>query len=123
MAVVPLRRWTTYRKVWQADCSAAAGRSSKPWRPRPVTKDERADDRQIDGVGANAGGESRRIGAEMIVKHTRQPSPNRHAAAAAQEKGRNAPKSLRGRIKLSDRQHIGGDNTGKAQAEGGGDGE
>src|SRR5262249_60567275 len=67
-------------------------------------------------TGAGAGANSR----ETRPQNT---SPTTLAPAAAQEEGRDAPIGLRGRKQLSVRQHIGGDDAGKAQAEGGGNSE
>src|SRR5205823_5046046 len=81
---------------------------------------QRADHRQIDGVGGNAGGKGRRVGAEVVVKRAREPTSNRHAAAAAKEKCRDAPVRLRGRKQLANGQNISRDDAGKAQTEAGG---
>ena len=52
-----------------------SARSSKPRRPLPLPEHQQPDDHQIDGIGADAGGERRRVGAEVIVERAADQPP------------------------------------------------
>src|SRR5262249_24044421 len=111
---------------YRAEAPPRVSLRSTHLRPDPsyagfLPEHQRADYRQIDGVGENPGGKCRRIGAVVIVKRAREPSSDRHAAAAAEKKCRDAPVRLRGRKQLANGQNVGWDDARKAQSERGGD--
>ena len=78
---------------------------------------QRADDHEVHHIDAEAGGEGRRVEAEIVVQHAGDPTAARHAEAAAQQQRRHAPIGFVDREHLARRQHIGGNEAAEAHAE------
>src|SRR5689334_15365101 len=84
-----------------------------------LPREQRAYQEQIEGIGADTGSERRYIRAEIIVERTRKPAAQGHAYSGEQQHRGNTPCGLRCRVELADRQHVGGNDPGKPETEGG----
>jgi len=60
-------------------------------RAKPLTSDQKTHNQKVEKVGADAGGERRRVVSEMIVQQAGDPAAGAHAAAAEQQKHRDSP--------------------------------
>ena len=88
--------------------------------PARLARHQQADDREVEDVGADAGRERRRVGAEKVVEIARQPAAKRHAEGRAHQNGRHAPIGFAGREQVADGQRVGGNEGAEAEAEGAG---
>ena len=100
------------RAAWRATPSIVSGgrkgkaacpgpqtiRAAKRWlfasdvsRSPALTHDEISDDQQIEQIGADADGESRRVIAEMVVQQSGEPAASGHADGGEQQQRRDSP--------------------------------
>src|SRR5215470_7580076 len=66
----------SWKSWWSQPCDEPKLRESLSVAP---PGEQRADQEQIDGVGADTGGERGRIRAEMVIERTRKPAAYGHA--------------------------------------------